>query len=93
MSQVLVVSSEGRQPSVAFNPDTLKESIESACLSVNLSQGLATDAANHVCRAVEQWLTGKHEVTTDDIRRIATNSLTVISPEAGYLYKHHHKIL
>lgn len=94
MSQsVSVIKQRGQRPSEQFSDSKLKSSIESACLSVNLSEGVASDTANHVCQAVEAWLQSKHEVTSDDIRRVATQALTVISPEASYLYKHHHKIL
>lgn len=89
----VVIKQQGKRPSEPFDRSKLYASIESACLSVNLSEGVATDAAEHVCRAVEGWLQSKQEITSADLRRIATDSLTVISPEAGYIYKHHHKIL
>ncbi len=76
-----------------FDPKRLYDSIEAACLSVNLAGGLAEDTAEHVTRAVELWLRTRPEVTSEDIRRIATQSLTIVSPEAAYLYKHHHNML
>lgn len=90
---VTVVKRQGQRNSEAFSRQKLASSVESACLSVNLSEGLAADAANHVCQAVEDWLSNKKEVTSADLRRVATQSLTIVSPEAGYLYKHHHTIL
>lgn len=90
---VLVVKRSGGRQTEEYSHSKLWASIEAACLSVNLSQGVASDAANHVTTAVERWLGSKHEVTSNDIRRIATDALTTVSPEAGYLYKHHHKIL
>lgn len=76
-----------------FNTKKLCASIESACLSVGLATGLADDTARHVTKTVELWLANRPEVTSEDIRRIATQSLTIISPEAAYLYKHHHTML
>lgn len=90
---VVVVKRAGGRQSEEYSHSKLWASIEAACLSVNLSPGVAADAANHVTTAVERWLGSKHEITSADIRRVATDSLTTISPEAGYLYKHHHKIL
>lgn len=89
----IVIKQQGKRPSEPFNRSKLYASIEASCLSVNLKEGVASDAAEHVCRAVEGWLKSKQEITSADLRRIATDSLTVISPEAGYIYKHHHKIL
>ncbi|HTK39231.1 MAG TPA: hypothetical protein VL362_00010 [Patescibacteria group bacterium] len=79
--------------SEAFEAKRLADSIEAACLSVGLAHGLAEDTAKHAVKAVELWLVDRPEVTSDDIRRIATRALTIVSPEAAYLYKHHHTML
>lgn len=76
-----------------FDRAKLASSIETACHSVGLATGLASDTANHVADTVCLWLADRPEVSSHDIRRIATQSLTIVSPEAAYLYKHHHTML
>ena len=93
MSQTTVIKQAGKRDSEAYDGDKLRASIDAACSSVNLPTGVAADTANHVVTAVELWLRDKPEVTSADIRRIATQSLTIVSPEAGYLYKHHHTMV
>ena len=93
MSDARVIKSGGNRSSEPFDSDKLHASIDAACASVNLPAGVAQDTARHVVGAVELWLRDKPEVTSQDIRRIATQSLTIVSPEAGYLYKHHHTMV
>ena len=90
---VLVSSSDGTTHSEAYDPKKLFASVEAAALSVGLATGLAADTARNTTDAVSLWLSNKPEVMSGDIRRIATQSLTIVSPEAAYLYKHHHQIL
>ena len=92
-TNVRVVKQQGKRPSESFNADKLAASVAAACRSVNLPDGVATDTAQHVVHAVSLWLGNKSEVTSADLRRIATETLAIVSPEAGYLYKHHHTIL
>lgn len=93
LDSLVIKMHAGKEHSEAFDPEKLHDSIEAACLSVGLASGLAIDSATHVTQTVELWLADKPEVTSDDIRRIATRALTIISPEAAYLYKHHHTML
>ena len=90
---VILTQPNGSRISKPFSSQRLTDSIHAACLSVNLPDGLAVDTAKHTTKAVELWLSGKTEVTTEDVRRIATHALTVVSPEAAYLYKHEKTIL
>lgn len=76
-----------------FDPAKLANSIAAACRSVGLPDGVATDTAEHVLKNIAAWLGNKSEVTSADLRRIATRTLTTVSPEAGYLYKHHHTMV
>lgn len=92
-TSVHVVKSSGQRRSEAFDPDKLHASVASVCRSVGLPDGVATDTAGHVVHAVTLWLGNKSEVTSADLRRIATETLAIVSPEAGYLYKHHHTML
>lgn len=93
MSDSTVIKQGGARASEAFDESKLRASIEAACASVNLPSGVADDTANHVVTAIELWLRDKPEVTSADIRRVATQTLTIVSPEAGYLYKHHHTMV
>lgn len=76
-----------------FDPAKLAASVAAACHSVKLPDGVASDTAKHVLKAVALWLGNKTEVTSADLRRVATRTLAIVSPEAGYLYKHHHTML
>lgn len=77
----------------AFDAERLHASVTAACYSVRLAEGVAHDAATHICRAVEDWLHTKSEVTSSDIRRKTSEILAIICPEAGYFYQHQHTIL
>lgn len=92
-SATTVIKQRGNRPTEFFSPAKLYTSLHAACLSISLPEGHAHDTATHICQRVEQWLSEKPEVTSDDIRRIAAEHLDTVSPEAGYLYKHHHTIL
>lgn len=80
---VLDPSGNGQQ----FNPLTLHQSIVAACLSVRSHEGEAHTTAERVCRNVIDWLATKAEVTTRDIRRIASEQLGIYHPEAAYMYQ------
>jgi len=79
--------------SVEFDPIMLHGSITEACLTVRSYEGEAHLTAQHVCKAVIAWLAGRTEVTRRDIRRVATNALTVYHPEAAYLYENERNII
>ena len=89
----IVIKQQGHREAEHFDRDKLFASVAAACRSVSLSEGIALDTAHHACQAVELWLSQKTTVTSDDIRRVATNTLAIVSPEAGYLYKHHETLL
>ncbi len=88
-----VVKRGGQRPSEAFQPQKLHASIVAACLSVRSPEGEAETIAHSVCSDIEEWLHIRPEVTTDDLRRKASESLVVLHPEAAYLYKHHQLVL
>ena len=75
--------------SEAFDPLKLHQSIVAACLSVRALEGEAHVIAERVVRHVITWLMSKTEVTSADIRRVASQHLVVYHPEAAYLYEHH----
>jgi len=75
--------------SEVFDVLKLHQSIVAACLSVRAFEGEAHDTAERVCRHVITWLMSKTEVTSADIRRVASHHLRAYHPEAAYLYEHH----
>ena len=81
-----VVSSD-RQSSERFDPLKLHASIVDACMMVRAFEGEAHQAAQHVCKAVIDWLEPKTEVTTADLRRVAGEQLATYHPEAAYIYE------
>lgn len=83
------VIKRGTHNSEVFDPLKLHQSVVAACLSVRAFEGEAHVTAERVCRHVISWLMTKTEVTSADIRRVASRSLQTYHPEAAYLYEHH----
>ena len=88
-----IVKRGGRRPSETFDPEKLHASIRAALLSTKAPVGEANMTALAVTDTVILWLSDHPEVTSDDLRRIASDRLTVYHPEAAYIYKHHQLIL
>jgi transcriptional regulator NrdR family protein len=88
-----IIKRDGQRPSEGFERSKLHASIRAACLSVRSPEGEAEMTANNVCNAVILWLDTKPEVTSNDIRRKATQALEHHHPEAAYLYKHHRLVM
>lgn len=84
-----VIKRNGQRPTERFEQTKLHASICAACLSVHTPEGQAKSIADAVCRAVAQWLESKPEVTSYDIRNIASRALQEYHTEAAYLYKQH----
>lgn len=76
-----------------FDPLKLHQSIVAACLAVRALEGEAHTVAERVCRAVIDWLALKAEVTSADVRRVASQFLLQYHPEAAYMYEHHRMII
>jgi transcriptional regulator NrdR family protein len=88
-----IIKRGGRRPTEMFSRTKLHTSLRAACLSVRSPEGEAETTANNVCDAVIVWLETKPEVTSDDLRRKATETLHTFHPEAAYLYKHHRLVI
>lgn len=88
-----VVKRGGARATEHYDREKLHASVLAACLSVRSPGGMAESAASSVCDQVEHWCDSHPEVTSDDIRRIASRHLERIHPEAAYLYKHHRLVL
>lgn len=64
-------------------------SIYAACQSVREPAGSAELIAEKVVSDLKHWLTKKHEVTANDIRRQAAKHLQAYNPDAAYMFLHH----
>ncbi len=71
-----------------YDAKKLYASIYAVCLSVHEPAGSAEVIAQEVVESVEVWLTPKHLVTGNDLRRQAAKHLKPINPSAAYLYLH-----
>lgn len=91
MNQAYVVK-RGSHGTESFDPLKLHQSVVAACLSVRTLEGEAHTTAERVCRHVIDWLQVHTEVTSADIRRVASKYLDIYHPEAAYLYEHHRLI-
>lgn len=88
-----VVKRDGKRATESFSRDKLHASVLAACLSVRSPHGEAETAAKSVCDVVVMWAGKKSEITSSDLRRIASGHLERIHPEAAYIYKHHQLVL
>jgi transcriptional regulator NrdR family protein len=84
-----IIKRGGERHSEQFMRDKLHASIIAACLSVRTPIGQAEAVANAVCESVIAWLQQHPEVTSNDIRLVATKHLRIHNPEAAYLYEQH----
>ncbi len=82
-----IIKREGQRQSERFMREKLYVSIVATCLSVRAPKGQAEDVAHAVCDAVIDWLRQRPEVTSGDIRLIATKHLRIHHPDAAYLYE------
>lgn len=90
---VTIIKRAGQRGSEPFREHKLHTSIVAACLSVRSPEGEAEKIASNVTLHVIDWLKQKPEVTSEDIRRKASEALHTLHPEAAYLYKHHELVL
>jgi len=84
-----IVKRGGRRPSEQFSHTKLHASILAACLSVRTPPGQAEVIARTVTASVISWLQTKPEVTSHDLRRIASQHLHTHHPDAAYIYEQH----
>lgn len=90
---ITIVKRGGRRPSEDFIRKKLHDSIVAACLSSGSPVGHAEQIGRRVSDSVIIWLESHPEVTTQDLRRVATKELRTYHPDAAYLYEHHRSIL
>lgn len=85
-NQPNIISKRGKRQSENFSHSKLYDSLICALRSANSHPGEAHDAAKKVCELVADWLQERPEVTSQDIRRIATKHLSFYHTDAAYLY-------
>ena len=88
-----IIKHGGKRPTEKFARNKLHTSIVAACLSVRAPEGQAETTSNAVCDDVIDWLKGHSEVTSNDIRVVATRSLKKYHSDAAYLYEQHKIII
>lgn len=93
MSVTDVIKRGGKRPTELFAEEKLLQSIQAACLSVRTPVGEAETIAKAVSRHLSTWLAERPEVTSEDLRRKATETLEIYHPDAAYLYKHHRLVI
>lgn len=93
MGKSIDIVKRGRRKNEEFDRQKLYVGVRAACLSARSHDGEAMQTADRVCDAVVLWLSDKPEVTSLDIRRIATKSLERYHPDAAYLYERHRHII
>jgi len=93
MSESDVIKRSGKRATEPFAQHKLHGSVLSACLSVKSPEGEAETIAGIVSNLVSSWQRGRHAVTSHDLRRVASQHLAHLHPEAAYLYQHHQLVL
>ena len=91
MSQqrIIDVVKTGAKRTEPFSRSKLHASIHAACLSVKAHDGEAEKNAAKVCDAVIIWIDDRSEITSQDIRHVASKHLKKYHPGAAYIYEHH----
>lgn len=88
----VVKNSHHRHPE-PFSREKLHQSIIAACLAAGAPTGHAESMARRVEDEVLTWLESRPEVTSNDIRRVASAALRTFHPDASFLYEHHRTTL
>ncbi len=88
-----VIKCSGQRQTECFDHTKLHASVQAACLSVRSPEGEAETIAEHVVANVASWCHERSAVTSDDIRRVAADSLEIFHPDAAYLYQNHQLVV
>ena len=88
-----IIKRKGQRPAETFNRTKLHQSITAASLSARAPEGQANTIARAVTNYVLEWLESRPEVTSHDIRLVATRHLRAHHPDAAYLYEQHRTML
>ena len=93
MATVHVIKQNGSRPAEHYDHDKLHRSVRAACLSVRSPEGEAEIVATKVATVVSTWCQTKTDITSDDVRHVASRCLETFHPEAAYLYKNHQLVV
>jgi transcriptional regulator NrdR family protein len=85
----VIIKRKGQRPTESFDHGKLHKSITAATLSAQAPSGQADRVAYAVTNYVLEWLESRPEVTSHDIRLVATRHLRAHHPDAAYLYEQH----
>jgi len=88
-----VIKRAGKRATEEFDKNKIFSSVQAACLSVRSPEGDADMIATIVSDLVDLWRSTRYAVTSHDLRRVASDHLKDLAPEAAYLYKHHQLVL
>lgn len=91
--ETTIIKRRGRNSTEAFDSEKLRKSVAAASLSARAPVGQADAIAYAVTNYVLEWLETKDEVTSNDIRVVASRHLRAHHPDAAYLYEHHRTTL
>jgi len=89
LTAVSIVKRQGQRPTESFDKAKLHQSIVAASLSARTPPGQADNIAHAVTNYVLEWLEHRPEVTSHDLRLVATRHLRAHHPDAAYLYEQH----
>ena len=89
----VIIKRQGQRPTESFDRSKLHQSIVAATLSARTPEGQADSIAVAVTDYVLNWLESRPEVTSHDIRLVATRHLRAHHPDAAYLYEQHRTTL
>lgn len=89
----IIIKRQGARPTESFSRDKLHKSIVAASLSARAPEGQADNIAHSVTNYVLEWLESRPEVTSHDVRVVATRHLRSHHPDAAYLYEQHRTTL
>jgi len=89
----VIIKRRGQRPTEAFDKTKLHKSIVAASLSAQAHSGQADNIAYAVTNYVLEWLESRPEVTSHDIRLVASRHLRAHHPDAAYLYEQHRTTL
>lgn len=93
MSQPTIRHTDRGYSAEVYSHAKLRDDLAYFCTSVGSSEGATLDIVDRAAAKVTAWLEGKTEVTSDDLRRVAGETLELLCPEAGYLYKNENSIM
>lgn len=93
MDETGIIKRDGKRPSEAFRYHKLEDSVRAACLSVRCPDGEADMLAKMISDLVETWCSNRSSVTSRDLRRVASEHLERLHPEAAYFYQQHRTVI